>query len=175
MNDVINAIYTRRSVRKFTDKAIPRDVLTQIADCARYAPSACNFQTWHFTVVQRPDAIESLAKALRTALNRDEGYNFYKPNALILCSNERSSKFSVEDCACAMQNIMLSARSLGVGSVWINQFKGVCDLPEVRAALDAISFPKDHLIWGTAALGYPADSNPFYRGEKKSGNISYVI
>ena len=78
MNEVINAIYTRRSVRKFADREIPLEQLKVIADCARYAPSARNQQKWRFTVVRDRAVIERLAAVVGKELDRD-GYDFYKP------------------------------------------------------------------------------------------------
>lgn len=174
MNETINAIYTRRSVRAFTEEKLPRETLETIADCARWAPSARGLQTWRFTVVSDRKRIRELSLTLGAALGRDAGYNFYSPDALILCSNERSSAFAIEDCACAMQTIFLAARSLGVGSVWINQFKGMCDVPSVRAALDGLGLPADHIVLGTAALGFPADPDAFKKTEKRAGTVHFA-
>lgn len=166
--DAMQCLLERRSIRSFTDRKIAREDLEKIAKAAVYAPSGMNRQNCIFTVVQNTDIIEGLAECLRIKLNRDKDYNFYKPNALILCSAPRESMHAIEDCAVAMQNIMLAAHSLGVGSVWINQFKGVCDDPIVRTQLSKIGLPEDHLVWGTAALGYASEDavRNFKKNEK---------
>ncbi|MBR5314853.1 MAG: nitroreductase [Clostridia bacterium] len=156
--DAMECLLGRRSVRSFTEQKIARTDLEKITNAAIHAPSAMNRQNWQFTVVQNAEIIADLAECLRVKLNRDVGYNFYKPNVLILCSAPRDSKFGVEDCAVAMQNIMLSAHSLGIGSVWINQFNSVCDDENVRKQLDRIGVPENHLVWGTAALGYEGEN-----------------
>ncbi len=157
MNEVLKAIRNRRSVRSFTDRMISREDLEKIVEAAGYAPSGMNRQSWHFTVIQDADRIAELAKAVRQALGRDEGYHFYHPNALILTSNDRDNPLGTEDCACAMENIFLAAHSLGIGSVWINQFHGICDQPEVRDLLRRFRVPDSHVVLGAAALGYAAD------------------
>ena len=53
---------------------------------------------------------------------------------------------------------LLAAHSFGIGSVWINQLRTLCDDPEVRALLDEFEIPSDHVVYGMAALGYPADA-----------------
>ena len=166
--DAIECLLTRRSIRSFTDKKIEKCDLETIAKAAYNAPSAMNRQTWQFTVVQKADVIESLAECLRKKLNRDKGYNFYKPNAVILCSNVRDNHLAKEDCAVAMENIMLAAHALGIGSVWINQFNGVCDDTVVREELKRIGVPDSHLVWGMAALGYASDDakRNFEKNEK---------
>lgn len=172
--EVREALLTRRSVRAFdTDKKIPREALERMVEAARYAPSGMNRQLWHFAVVQSPALIGKLAAAVRQALGRDEGYDFYAPNALILVSNDPDNPHGVEDNACALQNIFLMAHADGIGSVWINQFKGICDRPEVRALLDEAGVPKGHRVTGAAALGYPA--KPAEPKEKKEDVVSWVL
>jgi len=174
VNEVIKALLERRSIRSFiTDKKIEKNDLEAIVKTACYAPSALNRQTWHFTVVQDQEKIKMLAEALRVQLGRDK-YDFYCPNALILCSNDRESAFAIEDCACAMENIMVAAHSLGIGSVWINQFKNVCDEPLVRKALNEVGVPENYLVWGTAALGYEGDG-PRREITKKEDVVNWVL
>jgi len=172
MNEVINNILTRRSVRKFSDKRIPVEQLEVIADCARYAPSARNQQKWRFTVVRDRELIASIAAVLGKAIGRDD-YDFYKPDALILTSSEKDYKFNREDNACAMQTIFLAAHSLGIGSVWINQFMDMCDVPEVRAVLNELGIPENHAVYGTAALGY-GDVPEGFKAEKVTGNVTVI-
>lgn len=155
--DAMKCLLERRSIRSFTDREIDRADLEKIVEAAYHAPSAMNRQEWQFTVVRKLNVIERLADVLREKLNRDKGYNFYKPNVLILCSINRDNPHGTEDCAVAMENIMLAAHSLGIGSVWINQFKGVCDDENVRKELKNIGIPDNHIVCGTAALGYASD------------------
>ncbi|MBE6642276.1 MAG: nitroreductase family protein [Clostridia bacterium] len=155
--DAIKCLLERRSIRSFTDRKIEKNDLETIVKAAYHAPSAMNRQLCRFTVVQNAEVIEALAQCLRVKLGRDEGYCFYRPNAVILCSTPRDNAHGIEDCAVAMENIMLAAHALGIGSVWINQFKGVCDDPGVRAELNKIGVPENNLVWGMAALGYAAD------------------
>ena len=160
MNPVMDAILTRRSVRSFTGERISRPTLEQLVEAARYAPSGMNKQLWKFTVVQDPALLQRLAGVIARELGRDEDYNFYGANALILASNDRDNPHGVEDCACALENIFLAAHSMGVGSVWINQLKGICDVPAVRQVLDQLHLPQNHVVLGMAALGYPAGPAP---------------
>ena len=155
--EVLEAIKTRRSIRAFDERKISREDLETITEAAIYAPSAMNRQCWKFTVVQDKTKIEALAAAIRQELGRDESYNFYRPDVMILASNERDNRNGAEDCACALENIFLAAHALGIGSVWINQLKGICDVPAVRTLLRELKLPEDHIVLGMAALGYAAD------------------
>lgn len=153
MNPVMETILSRRSVRAFNEKEVPREELEQILKAAIYAPSGMNRQTWQFTAIVNKEKIEKLAGLIEKTLSR-KGYNFYKPTALILTSNEKDSKWGKEDNACALENIFLAAKSFGIGSVWINQLQGICDEPEIREFLTKVGIPNDHVVYGIAALGY---------------------
>lgn len=115
-----------------------------------------NKQLWRFTVVQNPAMLDALAAVIREEAGRDPAYHFHGANVLILASNERDNPHGVEDCACALENMFLAAHALGIGSVWINQFKGICDRPRVRGLLTRLHLPDTHIVLGCAALGYAA-------------------
>lgn len=155
MNEVLNNILTRRSIRKFKPEQIKDEELDLILKAGIYAPSGMNRQTWKFTVLQNKEKIEALAKVVRNALGRDEGYNFYAPPTLILLSNEKDNTNGLADCSCALENIFLMANSLNIGSCWINQLKTICDEKEVRELLNEFEIPENHIVWGMASIGYP--------------------
>ena len=102
-NEAIQNILTRRSIRAFQETPVEREKIDTILQCATYAPSAMNRQTWHFTAVLNAEKIKKLYEAVGAALGSSE-YNMYKPAALIIPSNEPGKE---ADNACAMQNIML--------------------------------------------------------------------
>lgn len=155
MNEVLQNILTRRSVRSFKEEQIKDEELDLILKAGTYAPSGMNKQSWQFTVVQNKEKIELLAKVVRESLGRDEGYNFYGPSTLIMLSNEKDNTNGLADCSCALQNIFLMANSLGIGSCWINQLKTICDEKEVREVLRSFNIPENHIVWGMASIGYP--------------------
>ncbi len=155
MNEVLKCIMSRGSIRAFEKREIPHADLELIAEAAIHAPTGMNKQLWQFTVLRNKELMNRLAAAIGKALQRDD-YNFYNPDTLILTSNERDNPHRIEDCACAMENIYLAAHSLGIGCVWINQLKGICDEPEIRALLREIGVPDNHIVLGSAALGFPA-------------------
>jgi len=172
MNDVLQNILTRRSVREFKAEQIKDEELDLILKAGIYAPSGMNKQSWQFTVVQNKEKIELLAKVVREALGRDAGYNFYAPPTLIMLSNEKDNTNGLADCACALENIFLMANSLEIGSCWINQLKTICDGKEVREVLSGFGVPGNHIVWGIAAIGYP--NSVAKNHERKDGVIKYV-
>ena len=156
MNETVKTILERRSVRKFTDAKIAKDDLLTLTQCGLHAPSARGTEKWHFTIINDDKLIDELKGIMQGLLN-NENYNMYDPTALIIVSTDRTLKFGVDDNACALENIFLAATSLGIGSVWINQLRDFNDAPELRSFLDKLEVPSDHVVYGIAALGYPAD------------------
>ena len=172
MNETMKTILERRSIRRFTDEPVPDEILRQLAEAAMHAPSGQNLKTWKFTVVSSSKMIKKLAEAMRVALGRDS-YDMYGPAALLIPTNERESVFGPEDNACALQNVFLAAHSLGVGSVWINQLRRVCDVPEVRGVMNEMHIPASHVVYGLAALGY-ADSQAPVRPYSPGGEVEFI-
>lgn len=170
--ELMEAILTRRSIRSFEKREIPKSDLEIIAKAGIYAPSGMNRQTWQITVLTG-DKITALASIMAKNLGND-GYDFYKPAALMIMSNERDNRNGEADCACAIQNIFLAAHSIGVGSVWINQLKDLCDVPEIRTMLDGLKIPSSHKVYGMAALGYPADTDRGHTANKNPDRIVFI-
>ncbi len=170
MNEVMQALLNRRSVRKFTDQPVPREILEDLTQAALHAPSGMCKKTWKFTVISDPAKIAVLADVIGKELGRD-GYDMYKPTALIIPSNLADSPYGMEDDACALENIFLAAYSYGVGSVWINQIRTICDVPAVRSLLTGYGIPENHVVYGMAALGYPdGEAGPY----KPGGEVAFV-
>ena len=172
MNEVLQNILTRRSIREFKDEQIKDAELDLILKAGIYAPSGMNKQSWQFTVVQNKEKIELLAKVVREALGRDEGYNFYGPPTLIMLSNEKDNTNGLADCSCALQNIFLMANSLEIGSCWINQLKSICDENEVREVLRSFGILENHIVWGMASIGYP--NSVAKEHERNDGVIKFI-
>ncbi|MDO5349174.1 MAG: nitroreductase family protein [Lachnospiraceae bacterium] len=171
MNQTIETILKRRSTRSFCRKALKEEDLKLIVDCALHAPSGMGRQTWKFTVVENREKIQRLAAVVGAELGRS-GYNMYDPEVLIIPSNSKESSFGMEDNACAMENIYLAAESLGIGCVWINQLRTICDAPAVREILDELHIPADHVVYGLAALGY-RDDTPI-QPKERIGQVEYI-
>ena len=171
MYQTMETILTRRSIRSFEKKPIPEEDMKQIVDAALHAPSAMGRQTWKFTVVMNREKIQQLARAAGKVLGRED-YDMYSPEALIIPSNSKESRFGRDDNACAMENIFLAAHSLGSGSVWSNQLHGICDEPAVREVLREFGIPDDHVVYGLAALGYADDT--VIQPKERIGTVAWI-
>lgn len=116
--NTIEAIMTRRSIRKFTDKPVSDEQITTILKAAMQAPSSGDGRPWHFIVTKDAAKLEALAEKV------DSGNPMIKESkaAILLCidySKEGFPGFAPQDCSCAAQNILLAAHDLDLASVWV--------------------------------------------------------
>jgi nitroreductase len=144
--DAIQVIKTRRSIRVYQKRAVPRDVLTDIVDCARLAPTAMNQQQWDFVVVTHSDLTKKLGEVV--------GHAKFLPDTpaciVVLCGN---NTYYVEDGSAATQNILLAAHAHGLGSCWVAcEKQSYAD--EIRKAVGA---PEGLKAVAICTLGYPAE------------------
>ena len=161
MNPVVDAILSRRSIRKFTDQEIPEEMLNIILKCGYHAPNGHNLQSWRFTVLTSSEDIDKLKAAINTAakLKKISVYGFENPKVLILISNDNRNPNGCQDASCAAENIMLAAQSFGIGSVWLNALVQLKNENPVKKVLDAFKIPENHIVWASIALGWPAGNS----------------
>ena len=143
--DTIEAIRTRRSTRKFLSDTLPREVLEQIVDAARLAPTARNEQPWEFVVITDPTMLKEIGALA------DHGPFIAEASACIavFC---RESKYYLEDGCAATENILLAATALGVDSCWVaGDKKDYCS-----KVAEMLGMPADQKLISLNALGYRA-------------------
>lgn len=172
-NEVLENIKSRRSVRTYTEQQVSAGDLNLILEAAAYAPSGMNFQTWHFTAIQDAAVLTELNEKIKGAFAKSDdphlqerGHSetyccYYHAPTLVIVSNEPTRWWASMDCACALQNIFLAAKSLGIGSCWINQLGQTCDDPDVRAFLTRLGLcPCGRSRERKEAGGRHGDRNP---------------
>lgn len=172
MNAIIQNMLDRHSCRSFTAQPVEAEKIDDLITAAVWAPSGMNRQTWHFTVITNPEKIQQLAAAVRKADNRPDNYNFYAPTVFFIVSGERDNRNSMLDGSAAIENVLLAATSLGLGSCWINQVRDVCDDPAVRALLTEYGVPENHIVNACASIGYAAA--PANVHERAENTVSIV-
>lgn len=174
MNPVMQNILSRRSIRSFTDKEIPRPVLDMLLKAGYHAPSGHNMQTWRFTVLTKQEDIIELKELTREAAaqNHVHFYGFENPQALILISNDDRNQDGCQDASCAAENIMLAAGAYGLGSVWLNPLMTLRKKEPVKSLLDRYGIPAGHTVWAMVALGYPVSEGAAL--QKKENVVFFV-
>ncbi len=171
--EAIEAIMTRRSVRKFADRQISDAMLEKILKAGTYAPSALALQPWAFVIVQNQkfldkisdyckpilislmnDAHDGMSDAFR-ALLESPGYSiFYHAPTVIMVFGRTGSRFREIDCSLCAENMMLAAHALGIGSCWIGSTEVAYDNKELMAEF---RIPDGHSPVGTIVFGYSAE------------------
>lgn len=170
MSHLMEIIKSRRSTRAFKPTLPPKDSVMQLVEAAEWAPSGMGKFLWHFTVIYNAEKSYKLARAVAEADNREPEYNFYGAPVNIIISYKRGEHHALVDGAAAMQNILLMATELGLGSCWINQIRETCDVPSVRVLLTEYGVPEDHIVISSAAIGYIEKETP--AKPRKQGTVS---
>ena len=160
MFELMDLIKARRSTRAFRSELPPREQVLQLVEAAEWAPSGMGKFLWHFTVIYSAEKSLQLARAVDGAMDRGPDYNFYGAPVNIIISYKRGEKHALPDGSAAMENLLLMATALGLGSCWINQLRDCCDDPGVRALLTAYGVPEDHIVICSAAIGYIEKETP---------------
>ncbi|MCD8398549.1 MAG: nitroreductase family protein [Lachnospiraceae bacterium] len=180
MNEMLQTIMERRSTRKYNDKPVTEEQLADILEAGRYAPTGGNCQTVHFVVITNEEIRENLRGLVQEAflqmelsddqyasiqnsirLSRRGNYAFdYHAPILVVVANRKGYPNAVADSACALQNMMLEAESLGVGSCWINQLHWLDENPSIRKFLEPLGITADETICGALALGNYDEKQP---------------
>ena len=144
---LIDVILTRRSIRDYDKKAIPEDILNQIFEAGRNAPSAANRQPIHFIIVNNEVAKKELSKGMFNRHIKDS------PAVIVGCADVNSAltgKWAIVDAAIAMQNMVLAAWTLGIGSCWIGDFRE-------KKVKELLKIPDKWKVVALVTLGYPAE------------------
>lgn len=145
---VFQVLWARRSIRHYQDRAVEQDKIIQLLQAAMAAPSACNIQPWEFIVVTDPDRVS----AIKQSIVRWGNYN--APLIIVVCGYAKLIPWQgdngIADCCAAIENMLIAATAMGLGSVWIGGF----DPPSIRRLLD---IPEDVEPIGVVYFGYPAE------------------
>ena len=194
---MLDLIKTRRSTRKYQDRPVPRELLEQIVEAGRYAPSGGNNQTGHFLVVTDPAVLARLAEMAQEAFAGMEvtentyrslafaiqaakrgGYVFhYHAPALIIAANKKDYGNNMADTACALENMMLMANALDLGSCWINQLRWLNEDPALLAYERELGLAEDERVYGAVAVGFAdtPDGLPERTPLPRTGNrVEYI-
>lgn len=161
---VLDTIFARRSVRHFADgKQVEKEKIIKLLEAAMAAPSACNLQPWEFIVVSEKDEMSRLVNAVMNG-------NYNAPLAMIICANTKNIPWEgngwMIDCSAAVENMMIAAAAMGLGSVWI----GAYHEDELRKLFN---IPKHIQIMNTVYFGYPAPEEVRPAGTRYTDDAVY--
>jgi len=181
-NPVLEAIKNRRSIRRYLPDQIKDAELAAILEAGAYAPSAHNEQPWHFTVIRNRellDRISDKSKELMAAQETDwikkMGQNpdlhiFYKAPTVVLVSTRLGAMSPKVDCAAAIQNMLLAAESLDIGSCWVGLARYYFSL---ESELPLLGIPDGYEPFYAVTLGYKAQ-RPSRALPRKKDLVNYL-
>lgn len=152
--DALEAIRTRRSIRKFQDQPVPEELVRQVLAAAMSAPSACNKQPWHFLVITDRAILAEVPKINPHAAMASES-----PLSILVCGDtvlEHPTGYWVLDCTAAVENLLLAAHALGLGAVWTGVYPRQPRMDDLRRLLGMPDHVMPHSL---IVLGYP-DEQP---------------
>ena len=162
--ELLDAIHTRRSIRKYEPRSVPGESIREILRAAMMAPSAGNAQPWQFVVVTEKARLAKIAR-----IHQYAGMAAKAPLGIAVCGDlslEKYPGFWVQDCSAAMQNLLLAAHALGLGAVWLGEI--LKNAGEVRTLLEV---PEEMDLMAVLAIGHPADKSVKSSSRKKISEV----
>lgn len=165
MNNIIENIKTRRSIRSFKDKRILQEELNIILDAATYAPSALNQQSSLMVVIKNEEIYNELCVLTEKYFPTRKPY-FYGSKDIIIVFGDSNCKCPIEDGSLVLQNLFLAANSIGIGSCWINYLRELFKTEEGKLLQEKMNIPNNYFVIGTCILGYP-NEKPIIKERKK--------
>lgn len=172
MNETLKTILNRRSIRSYKPEQIKDEELYTILEAGKYAPSAMNQQSWHFTVVQNKEVLKKINESCKSAFLNSGNKNFearakaedfevfYKAPTFIIVSGDEKAIAPQDDSSLAIGNMLLAAESLDIGSCWIHAMNFLFSTNEGKALKKELGIPEGYVSIGSAAFGYKAVENP---------------
>lgn len=172
---VIDAIKTRRSTRKYASRPVEKELLENVLEAGRFAPSGGNSQSTHFIVITNreildmlqnkvkstfasmeiePGMYQSKVNSIKAAKSGRYIYDYNAP-ALIVTANKKEYGNNIADCACALENMMIIANELDLGTCWINQLRWLNEEEDILQAMYELGMKEDERVYGALAIGYP--------------------
>lgn len=174
-NVVIENIMARRSIRKYKDEVVPREVLDQIMECGINAPNGQNKQSWEVRVVDNPQVMAEICNTLNAAYPKMENIAscFRGAPVMVFIARDKGYDFSAYDCGLMAENMMLSAQSLGVGSICLGSpVRFINDSPACAPILERLGFSEGYEFCLCVGLGYP-DEAPAAK-PRDMGKVKFV-
>ena len=174
MNDVVKAMETRRSIRKFKPDMVPQEMLDQIMEAGLYAANGMGRQPTIMIQVTNKEMRDKIAKMNQEIGGWKDGFDpFYGAPAMIIVLAKKEVPTRVYDGSLVMGNLMLAAHSLGIGSCWIHRAKEEFETEWGKELLKSLGIVEEYEGIGFCALGY-ADGEYPQAAERKEGRIYTV-
>jgi nitroreductase len=172
MNETIETLRNRRSIRKFKPEQIEEGKLQAVVEAGMYAPSGANQQSAVIVVVQNKETLQKIDRMNAAVFGRDM-HPYYGAPTVIIVLADRAKVTPVEDASLVMGNMLNAAAALGLGACWIHREREMFESPEGKALLKEWGVIGDFIGVGACALGYPDMQQP-QAAPRKDRYVVYV-
>ena len=174
MNEVLECILKRRSIRRFKEEMPDRKDIDQIIEAGLYAPSGHGSQATMILAVTNKELRDRIAKDNYRVVGREVNTDpFYGAPVILIVLADRSCPTGIYDGSLVMENMMLAATALGLGSIWINRAKEEFETEEYRQLLKDLQIEGEWEGIGHCAIGY-VDGDIPAAAERKAGRVRYI-
>lgn len=154
MNETIKNMIERRSVRKYTSKPVPQEIVDEIIKAGTYAASGRGMQSPIIIEIRNKELRDRLSALNAKIMGKEDFDPFYGVNTILIVLADKSKPTYIYDGSLVMGNLMLAAHSLGIGSCWIHRAKEEFELPEGKEILKQLGIEGDYEGIGHCILGY---------------------
>ena len=193
--EALESILTRRSTRRMKPEIPDKKLIEKVIAAGRAAPSGSNSQKTRLIVITRKKVLDQLAElvqrefaemeltddmyvSLKSSITRSKEGNYvfhYNAPVLIVTTNKKGYGNAMADSACVLENMMIAANALDLGSCWINQLHWLTDHALVRDCMKQLGMEDDEFVTGGLILGYGAEGIPERGTRKPTGNpVSWI-
>ena len=169
-NEVLNTIKARRSIRAYKPDAVPEELLNEVLEAGTYAPTGMGRQSPTIIAVTSEGYRREIAE-LNAAVMGAKSDPYYGAPVVILVLADGAANTFVEDGSCVIENMMLAAASVGLGSVWVHREREIFDSERGKALLREWGLPETLRGVGSIALGYAAHA----AGEAAKRKDNYIV
>lgn len=157
--EFLDILLTRRSVRAYKPDPVPEALLEEVLRAGTYAPTGGGRQSPVLVAVTDKAARDEISRLNAAVMGKDTD-PYYGAPVLVLALADPASSTWVEDASCALENMMLAAHALGLGSVWVHREREIFDSEAGKALLRAWGLPETLRGVGSIALGYASGPAP---------------
>lgn len=171
MNETINNIKTRRSIKKYQNKMIPEDILNEILTAATYSPSGKNLQSSIIVAITNKEVRDKLSRLNAKVMNTDIDPFYGAPIVAVVLGNKEIPTY-IYDGSLVMGNLMTAAHSLGISSCWIHRAKEVFETEEGKEILKTLGIEGNYEGIGNCILGYSDETK--IPSKRKEDYIYYI-
>jgi len=185
MNDTLDIIKRRRSVRVFMPEQISDSEIANIIEAGTYAPSSRGEQSWHFTVVQNTELLNELSETIKNIYAKfnnpylqSKGKNekthiYYHAPTVIIISGNKEAFLPELDCAVCVQNLLLAAESLNIGSCWVSGINLLEKIEGGNKVIEKLNIPYGYKPYFSVALGYKKNETS-KAAPRRENNINFI-